>query len=93
MSLKGSRARSRAHKEQLVREAQTENMLDSLNLPKSAGTDRVLDTLHVPHVNHGKPGPTQPHIWWEKNKSKVSVGCLIVAMVAAMTLGILVQNQ
>jgi hypothetical protein len=93
MSLKGSRARSRAHKEQLVREAHTEQMLDSLHLPKSAVTDRVLDTLHVPHVHHEKVVSKQPNLWWEKNKSKVSLGCLAVAMVAAMTLGILVQNQ
>jgi hypothetical protein len=92
MSLKGSRARSRAHKEQLVREAQTEHMLDSLHLPKSAATDRVLDTLHVSHANHGKATTKQPNVWWEKNKSKVALGGLIVAMVAAMTLATMMQN-
>jgi hypothetical protein len=92
MSLKGSRARSRAHKEQLAHEAQTEHVLDSLHLPKSAATDRVLDTLHVPHAKHGKATTKQPNEWWEKNKSKVSLGCLVVAMVAAMTLAILMQG-
>ena len=92
MSLKGSRARSRAHKELLVGEAQTEHILDSLHLPKSAATDRVLDTLHVSHTNHGKAVPKQSNVWWEKNKSKVSLGCLAVAMLAAMTLAVLAHG-
>jgi hypothetical protein len=46
----------------------------------------------VPHAKHGKATTKQPDVWWEKNNSKVALGGLMVAMVAAMTLAILMQN-
>ena len=97
MSLKGSRVRSQARKERLARESQTEHTLDQLHIPKNQATDRVLDVLHVPHASHAKAvkasatkGPYSR--WWVKHQSKVSVGALVVASFAALTLGVLAHG-
>jgi hypothetical protein len=97
MSLKGSRARSQARKERLARESQTEHTLDQLHFPKTQATNRVLDVLHVPHASHAKavksPATKGPYSrLWAKHKSKVSVGVLVVASFAALTLGVLAHG-